>query len=182
MKILIIVCFIAFALVSQHSNAQTKIGYFNSDQMLSLMPEKQKIDSVLGRYQNDSINSTLNRIVKEYQDKDSLLTKTDTSKTAKPVLNQLRTDVSVLAYQIQNWQALSNQAMNNKAGQMYAPLYNRIDIALKQVAKEKGYVYILSKQIFVVAPDGDDLLPLVATKLGVKIPNSLTRPTGKANH
>jgi hypothetical protein len=89
------------------------------------MPEAAKIDTLLQRYQNDSLNQTLNNIVQEYQYKDSMLTKVDTSKTPKQVLNQLRTDVNVLAYQIQNWQSLAGQAYENKQQQLLAPFITK---------------------------------------------------------
>lgn len=171
MKKIIFIIFIATTVFSYFSNAQTKIAYFNPDQMLGLMPQKARLDTLIDKYQTDSISSIYNGIVQEYQYKDSILTKTDTSKTSKSVLAQLRNDASVLAYQIQNWQMLSNQAVEAKARQLYAPLYNKIDAALKQVSKEKGYSYVITKDVFIVAPDGDDLLPLVAAKLGVKLPS-----------
>ena len=90
--------------------------------------------------------------MQEYQYKDSMLTKVDTSKTPKQVLNQLRTDVNVLAYQIQNWQSLAGQAYENKQQQLLAPLYNKAITAIRAVAKEKGYTYVLSKEAFLVAP------------------------------
>jgi len=54
---------------------------------------------------------------------------------------------------------------------------------VRTVAKEKGYAYVMSKDAFLVAPDGDDMLPAVAAKLGVKVPVGATsRPaTGKPN-
>jgi len=186
MKKIISVIVIACGLLITATNAssQTKIGYMSIDQMVSLMPEAAKLDTQLQRYQNDSLNQTLNTIVQEYQYKDSVLNKTDTSKTPKSVLNQLRTDVNVLAYQIQNWQTLAGQAYQAKQEQLLAPVYNRVATALRAVAKEKGYAYVFSKDVFLVAPDGDDLLPLVAAKLGVKLPASMTQPQkpgGKPN-
>jgi len=105
-----------------------------------------------------------------------MLTKVDTSKTPKQILNQLRTDVNVLAYQIQNWQTLAGQAYQAKQEQLLAPLYNKAITAVRTVAKEKGYAYVLSKDAFLVAPDGDDMLPAVAAKLGVKVPPPGTNP------
>jgi outer membrane protein len=152
------------------------------DAMVSLMPETAKIDTLLQKYQADSLNQTLGNIVQEYQYKDSMLTKVDTSKTPKQVLNQLRTDVNVLSYQIQNWQTLAGQAYQSKQEQLYAPVYNKVITALRAVAKEKGYLYVLSKDVFLVAPDGDDLLPAVAAKLGVKLPANMSqKPVGKPN-
>ena len=112
-----------------------------------------------------------------------MLTKVDTSKTPKQVLNQLRTDVNVLSYQIQNWQTLAGQAYQSKQEQLLAPVYNKVITTLRAVAKEKGYLYVLSKDVFLVAPDGDDLLPAVATKLGIKLPANMTnqKPIGKPN-
>src|SRR5205814_3225029 len=137
-----------------NANSQTKVGYMSVDAMVSLMPESAKIDTLLQKYQADSLNKTLGNIVQEYQYKDSMLTKVDTSKTPKQILNQLRTDVNVLAYQIQNWQTLAGQAYENKQQQLLAPLYNKAITAVRTVAKEKGYAYVMSKDAFLVAPDG----------------------------
>ncbi|TMI95459.1 MAG: OmpH family outer membrane protein [Bacteroidetes bacterium] len=169
---LVIICVLLVA--GNPANSQTKIGYMSIDQMVSIMPEASRIDTMLSKYQNDSLNQTLNTIAQEYQYKDSILTKTDTTKTPKSVLNQLRTDVNVLAYQIQNWQTLAGQAYQAKQDQLLAPIYTKVATALRAVAKEKGYAYVLNKDIFLVAPDGDDLLPAVAAKLGVKIPLGMT--------
>src|SRR4029078_7410237 len=111
------------------------------------------------------------------------LTKVDTSKTPKQILNQLRTDVNVLAYQIQNWQSLAGQAYQAKQEQLLAPLYNKAITAVRTVAKEKGYAYVMSKDAFLVAPDGDDMLPAVDAKLGVNVSvGEHSRPaTGKPN-
>jgi hypothetical protein len=38
----------------------------------------------------------------------------------------------------------------------------------------------MSKDVFLVAPDGDDMLPAVAAKLGVKVPPALLqKPAGR---
>lgn len=169
-SVLVIACGLLTATISK---AQTKLGYIRIDDMVSLMPDAAKIDTLLQKYQTDSLNATLNNIVQEYQYKDSLLTKTDTSKTPKSVLTQYKTDVNVLSYQIQNWQTLASQAYQNKQEQLFGPLYEKVVTAVKAVAKEKGYTYVLSKDIFLVAPDTDDLLPIVAAKLGVKVPPAL---------
>ena len=169
-SVLVIACGLLTATTTQ---AQSKIGYIRIDDMVSLMPETAKIDTLLSTYQNDSLNQTLNNIVAEYQYKDSLLTKVDTSKTPKSVLSQYKNDVSRLAYQIQNWQSLANQAYQSKQEQLLGPVYEKVIASIKTVAKEKGYTYVLSKDVFLVAPDGDDLLPAVAAKLGVKVPPAL---------
>jgi len=169
-KIISLIVIACCFFVTTGANAQAKLGYIRIDDMVSLMPESAKIDTLLSKYQSDSLNQTLNTIVAEYQYKDSMLTKSDTTKMPKSVLNQLRTDVNVLTYQIQNWQNLASQAYQAKQQQLYGPLYDKVMVAVRAIAKEKGYAYVLSKDVFLVAPDGDDLLPMVAARLGVKIP------------
>ena len=180
MKKIISLCVVcALLAMGKPAYAQTKMAYMSIEQMVSIMPEAARIDTMLQKYQADSLNQTLNTIVAEYQYKDSILTKTDTTKTPKSVLNQLRTDVNVLAYQIQNWQSLAGQAYQAKQDQLLAPIYNKVGTALRTVAKEKGYAYVLNKDVFLVAPDGDDLLPAVAAKLGVKVPTGLNQQPQK---
>jgi outer membrane protein len=176
-SVLVIACGL---LAATTTNAQTKIGYIRIDDMVQLMPDFAKIDTVLQKYQADSLNQILGNMVTEFQYKDSLLTKSDTTKTPKQILAQYRNDVSVLQYQIQNWQTIGGQAYNNKQEQLLAPLYEKVVAAVKTIAKEKGYAYVLSKDVFLVAPDGDDLLPAVAARLNVKVPPQLLqRPAGK---
>jgi outer membrane protein len=163
-----------FLLANNSVQAQTKIGYFSLDQMVQLLPEYSKVDSLLERFRVDTLGAMYEEKYKELVYKDSILTKTDTSKMPKSVLNQIKQEVQMLTFQIGNWQSLSQQEFERKQNELFAPLYTKVHNALKAVSKEKGYNYVLDKSIFLVAPDGDDLLPFVATKLGVKLPT----PTG----
>jgi outer membrane protein len=182
-SLIVIVCGLLVAGNTVH--AQAKIGYMSVDQMVSLMPEVEKINTQLQKFQADSLNSTFAVLVQDYNYKDSMLHKTDTLKTPKSVVNQWRIDLQNDAYQIQNWQTLSNDALRAKQEELLGPVYAKVIGALKVVAKERGYNYVLTKDAFLVAPDTDDLLPHVATKLGVKLPTGQqtqgkppTRPPG----
>src|SRR5678809_1613011 len=97
-KVISLVVIACGLLAATNASAQAKIGYIRIDDLVSLMPEAAKIDTQLQVYQRDSLNQTLNNIVQEYQYKDSMLTKVDTTKTPKQVLNQLRTDVNAVSY------------------------------------------------------------------------------------
>jgi len=45
-----------------------------------------------------------------------------------------------------------------------------VDEAVQAVAKENGYGYVFEKEALLVAPPGDDILPLVAKRLNIKLP------------
>jgi outer membrane protein len=155
-------------MIAGNAGAQTKIGYISIDNMVRLMPETAKIDSVLENYQSDSINPQYAQIVSLYQYKDSVYK--DSIKTPAVVRKQIEQELPTLIYQIQNWQTLVNQAMETKQNELLAPIYNRVYEAIRQVAKEKGYSHVINKESLLIAPDGDDMISAVAAKLKVTLP------------
>jgi len=168
-KILTVVLVAAGLLAAGSSDAQMKVGYIRIDDMVQLMPETAKIDSLLERYQADSINPQYAQIVTLYQYKDSVYK--DSLHPAPPaVKKQIEQELPTLIYQIQNWQQIVNQALQSKQDELLAPIYRKVYDAIKLVAKEKGYTHVMSKEALLVAPDGDDMLAAVAAKLKVTIP------------
>lgn len=157
------------------ASAQMKAGYISVDNMVSIMPETAKLDSLLERYQADSINPQYAQIVSLYQYKDSVYR--DSLKTPPAVRKQIEQELPTLIYQIQNWQQIVNQAVEAKQNELLAPIYRKVYDAIKLVAKEKGYTHVFSKEAFLVAPDGDDMIAAVAAKLKVPIPKAT--PAGK---
>lgn len=155
-------------LIANNSSAQMKIGYIRIDDMVSIMPETGKIDSLLERYQADSINPKYAQIVSLYQYKDSVYR--DSIKTPPVVRKQIEEELPSLIYQIQNWQQIVNQALEAKQNEYLAPIYKKVYDAVKLVAKEKGYTHVMTKEALLVAPDADDMIAAVAAKLKVTIP------------
>jgi outer membrane protein len=171
-KILTVTVLTMGLLFANNADAQIKIGYIRIDDMVGLMPETTKIDSLLERYQADSLNPEYASIVSRYQFKDSVYR--DSLKTPPAVRKEIEKELPGLIYQIQNWQQIVQQATENKQNEYLAPIYRKVYDAVKAVAKEKGYTHVMTKEALLVAPEADDLLLLVATKLKVKIPT----PTG----
>lgn len=168
-KILSVVVLAATLLLAADAGAQTKIGYIRIDDVVALMPETGKIDSVLEKYQADSINPRYAQIVSLYQYKDSVYR--DTVKPAPAaVKKQIEEELPSLIYQIQNWQTIVNQALEAKQNEMLAPIYRKVYDAIRAVAKEKGYTHVMTKEALLVAPDADDMIGAVAAKLKLKLP------------
>jgi outer membrane protein len=149
--------------------AQVKIGYIRIDDLVGLMPETAKLDSLLDRYQADSINPQYAQIIATYQYKDSIY-KDTLHPAPTAVKKQIEQELPQYLYQIQNWQQLVNQALQAKQDELLAPIYKKVYDAVKLVAKEKGYSHVVSKEALLVAPDQDDISLLVATKLKLNIP------------
>lgn len=150
--------------------AQQKTGYISVEQMVSLMPELGRIDTALQRFQVDSLNKEYVSLVQEYQYKDSILTKTDTTKIPVAVRRQHRQDLDQIASTVSNWQQISQNVMQNKQQELLGPVYQRVYKAINDVAKERGYAFVYNQEALLVAPPADNLLPMVAQRLNVKLP------------
>jgi len=162
---------IAAALVFSSSAAMAqKSGYISIDQLLSIMPEAARIDSLMAKFQADTLTQEYVNRVDQYKYYDSLLTKTDTTKMPASLRKKYAEDRDNVAYEIQNWQAIAQNAYQSKQNQLLGPVYQRIMTAIRAVAKEKGYTNVYDKQILIVGADTDDLLPAVAARLNVKLP------------
>jgi outer membrane protein len=86
------------------------------------------------------------------------------------VRDQHRQALQQISYQVQNWQQISQQAYQNKQNQYLQPVYRKVMDAIRAVAKESGYGYVYTQEALLVAPPADDLLPLVAKRLNIKLP------------
>jgi len=166
----------AFIFLSAGSALAQKAGYIRLEDVVSLMPEVGKIDTLLQKYQTDSLNTQFTYLVSEYNRKDSMANGKDSAKTPLATRNLIRQELEGYAYQIQNWQQIVQNAMQGKQSQLLEPVYRKVMNALNQVAKEGGYSYVYTKDALLVAPPADDLLPLVAKKLNIKMPATAAAP------
>jgi outer membrane protein len=151
--------------------AQTKLAYISVDNMVAVMPKTAKLDSLMEKYQTDSIAPQYQQLITTYQWKDSMYR--DSIGTRPAVREQLAKELSPLIYQLQNWQTIVQQATEAKQNELLAPIYKEVYDAIKLVAKEKGYTHVFNKEAFLVAPEGDDLIVPVAAKLKVTLPPQL---------
>jgi outer membrane protein len=177
-KFFTVVLLAAGIFVAGNAHSQMKAGYISVDNVVSLMPETAKMDSLLQRYQDDSLTPRYAQIVSLYQYKDSVY-RDSIHPAPAAVKKQIEEELPTLAYQIQNWQAIVQQATESKQNELLAPVYRKVYDAIKAVAKEKGYTHVFNKEAFLVAPDGDDMLTAVATKLKIKLPTNPNSGAGK---
>ncbi len=155
-------------IVAGSAMAQMKLGYIRIDDMVGLMPEIPRLDSLVTIYRTDSLGEEYSSLIQLYQFKDSVYR--DSLKTKPAVRKQIEEELPGLIYQIQNWQSISQQKTENKQNELLSPIYKRVYDAIKVVAKEKGYTHVFTKEVFLVAPETDDMLAAVAAKLKVKLP------------
>lgn len=167
MRKLLIVAFITFLGLSVH--AQQKLGYLNSLELLSLMPEIKPADAQLEKYAKD-LDAAYTKMLTEYQ--------TKVTKFQKDVEQGLITDINKeikikeiqdMENRITDFENKIEDKMSTKRETLYEPILEKADVAIKAVAKEKGYTYIFdsSSGSLLFANEADNILPLVKAKLGL---------------
>lgn len=81
-----------------------------------------------------------------------------------------------LYQKVQGWQQTSQQLVGEKQQTLLGPIQKKAIDAIKLVAKEAGYAYVLEAGTLLVSPPADDILPLVKKKLGIKDPAPAAAP------
>ena len=164
----------ALALTGFVAKAQNKIGYISTDELIGVMPEAEKLDAELKDYQA-SLAQQGQDMMKELNEKDSLFVR-DSAKLS-PSMKEIKKNELVSLYQrAQNWNQQAQDMYQQEAQKKIAPLRSKALEAIRTVAKENGYTYILDSNSVIVGPPGDDVLALVKKKLAIKDTPAATAP------
>ncbi len=178
MKKLLFVSIAALCMFS--ASAQNKIGYINTNELIAKMPEAAKADADLKEFQT-GLQQQYKDLNDELDAKQSQFVKDSLSFSAS-MKEIKRKEIIDLYQRVQNYQQESQEQYQAKANEKIAPIREKALNAIKLVAKENGYGYVLNEETLLVAPQGDNLLSLVKTKLGIKetvAPATTPKPAGK---
>ena len=162
------------ALMSFGANAQNKIGYISTDELIGVMPEAEKADAELKEYKA-SLAQQGQDMMKELTDKDSLFVR-DSAKLSASMKEIKKNELVSLYQRAQNWNQQAQEMYQQEAQKKIAPLRAKALEAIRAVAKENAYSYILDSNSVIVGPPGDDVLALVKKKLAIKEGPAATAP------
>ena len=148
------------------ASAQQKIGYISTDELIGVMPEAEKADAELKEYQA-SLAQQGQDMMRDLNDKDSLFVR-DSAKLS-PSMKEIKKNELISLYQrVQNWNQQAQDMYQQETQKKIAPLRTKALDAIRAVAKENGYSYILDVNAVIVGPPGDDVIALVKKKMGIK--------------
>jgi outer membrane protein len=177
LQVLAVVAVLMVAGVS--ASAQTKIGYIRIDDIVGLMPElaptKVNMDTVGQQYIKDSVLPRYNFLQSEYTRK--LTEFNDTTKPAS-VREQYFKELQNDKQELDGFDNVVQQVQQFKQQELLKPYYAKAKKAIDAVAKKKGYTHVLSSDIFLVAPEADDISLAVLAELNIKLPNQGAAPGG----
>lgn len=156
----------AMALSMFTATAQNKIGYINTDELISTMPEAAKAQTELQEFQA-SLGQNYQDLNAELNAKDSSFIK-DSARLSASMKEIKRKELVELYQRVQNYQQTSQEEYQAKANEKITPIRTKALDAISAVAKENGYTYVFNEDNLLVKPAGDNILQLVKNKLGIK--------------
>ncbi len=177
-KILVVyVAFAASLLFTNNTQAQVKIGIFDENDVLSLIPGITKVDTLMQKYVKDSLQPQYEVTLADYQYKDSLL-KADSAKgTLSPSIKKVRIDeVTKLRAILVNWQQSQQQMYQAKQQEYLKPYLEKIFNAFQEVVAEQKYTWVLKQDAvhpYFQPALADNITIKVAKKLGLKLPQEV---------
>ena len=147
-----------------------KIGYVNTDEIITNMKETQDAYTQLEAYAKDlqaqleTIQVEFNNKLQEYQ---------NATETMTDAVRQLKEkELTDLNTRIQEFQQVAQQDLQKKENELMAPIYEKVKNTIDEVAKAGGYTIILpgSALIYIDAAQVKDIASEVKSKLGITTP------------
>lgn len=170
LKMLAFVVVLALVFVAaKGTGTKSKVGYINTNELWSLMPEKQAADLELKKMEDQMVayyqeeQKTFEAGVAAYVNDSASMTELVKKQTLQKLQQQQEN--------IQSLPEQANQELQKKQEELYAPIREKMQKAIDEVAEENGYDYILDAaygNIVYAKNEGDNLIGLVKNKLGLK--------------
>lgn len=150
-------------------SAQTmKIGYIQSQELLSVMPEvigaNKQIEAYAKTYEDQ-----IKQMTDDYQKKVQYFQANE--KTMTDAIKEVKVkEIQDLQKRIEDFNQKAQDAVEKKRQDLLKPILEKADKAIKDVATENGYDYVIDASIGTLlhANPAYNILPQVKTKLGIK--------------
>lgn len=159
--------FLMLALALPFALSAQKMGYINSQELFSQMPElnevKLRMDTLQGQYETQLANmqEEFNKKVAAFQSEQATLT--------DGVKEFRQQELAEMEQRIQLFYQTAQQDIQKKQQEYLAPLHEKMTKAIQEVGAAEGFTYIFDSAAMVyVSPDALNVMPQVKARLGIK--------------
>jgi len=163
---------ILFTAGTASAQQPVKIGYFDEQQVLGLMPGIDKVSQQIESFQQDSLKDEYDYTYNAFMRADSSFKK-DSAGLAPKARELALSDMNKYRQKLVYWQQYSQEALGQKQEQLLQPFRVKILSALNEVIAEQKYTLVLKSDalsVYVNPPLLDNLAIRVAIKLKLALP------------
>jgi outer membrane protein len=145
----------------------SKIGHINSAELLKLHPKVKEAQELLEKYSQE-LEAQVKTLLDEYQNKLETYQEKNQDMTAS-VRKDKERELMQLEERIKRFQEEAQQELQEKERELVKPILDHVYEIIGQVAKEKGFDYILDTSAAAVLYNNDmnDISAEVKAKLGL---------------
>jgi outer membrane protein len=158
--------------VGQNAKSQNiKFGHINSDELIQAMPEFDLAQVALEKFRKELLNF-LELMSVELNNKNDAYRKE--FKNLSDIVKQVKEqELSDLNRRIQEFQTTAQTQFQEKQGELFQPIYAKVEKAIKDVGKENDYLYIFNSSqggslLFFNKEMSADVTTLVKAKLKIR--------------
>lgn len=149
--------------------ADLKIGVFNSQEVITIMPEynaaMSELENMNLKFQTEG-KKLQEELEKKYQEY------TSTAETLEPAIRQYKeTELARLQQSIQEFATSAENNIKKKQQELMMPIITKINQAIKKVGDENGFTYIIDNAANIipyVSPNAENVLPLIKKALNIQ--------------
>ena len=165
MKKLIILFFLLIAI--QTVDAQ-KYGYLNKEELYRSIPEYDTATVQIEKLSNEYVN-LLASMQGELSSKTASLNN-ESANISEYLRKTRQEEIKSLDVRIQLFSVKANAQLEDRRNQLLQPIIDRVDKAIKAVAEEQGFIFVIDggQMLYTDEKKCTNILPLMKAKLGVK--------------
>lgn len=162
------------------ASAQQKVGHLNSAEILSAMPEYKTLQENVAKKKQEYAK-VLETLYAEYEKKSAELEKGVKDGTMTPAVQELKyAEIQDLQKRIGDFEQKAQDELEKFGAEAMKPLNDKYVKGVKEVAKEKGFTYVLdiAQGSVIYFPENSelDITNAVKTKIGATL--TPTSPSG----
>jgi outer membrane protein len=169
LNLLLVIFFIVSAF---QVNAQTyKFGHIDSQKLLQSLPESAQAQATL-EGEGKAIQAQIETMTVEYNNKvndfveNDKLAASDPKKWSDIVKADKEKELQDLGRRAQEFQQTAQQKISAKRDELFKPILEKVDKAIKEVAKENKFTYIFDiSTLLYHSEESIDITSMVKTKL-----------------
>lgn len=175
---------LAFA---SHAQDTQKLGYADTDYILSQMPEAKKVETDLQAH-GAQLEATLKAKAQDYEKKLADY-QANYTKWVDAIVKDKQAELQALQQAFTKFQQDAESSFAKKQQDLMTPLYDKVGTAIADVAKENGYSFIItlnaaggSGSVLLYKDPQFDISNLVLKKMGVTptpVTNTQQKPQPK---
>lgn len=163
------IAFLLLCLLPMGAFAQNKLGHINTQELLSVMPERDSIETALSNLAKE-YETELSKMTEEYYAKiQEFQQKAETM--AASIKEARQSEIMEMEQRIQTFRQQATTDIQRQQEVLMTPVVQKIKTAIDAVGLENGFTYIFDTSAQIVIYQGSgaiDVMPQVKAKLGIK--------------